>query len=249
MSRTASPPLSTRRELLRAGVAAALGTWVAVDLFAGERAGAASRLPTVPTPSPGAPPLRISMIGDSLTVGTMRYQSEDLAAAGWSQPTIDAYVSRGVRTKVRADAYTGINAVDAIRKRTGDTDAWIVGLGTNDAVIYSKSKHIEVIGEMMDHIGRGHRVMWINVYLRDRRSLQESWNTALEEMAGNRADMTVLDWAAVVARNKHWLAKDGLHCSPAGYEQRSLIVGEASKVLLPKGTVSTRPPSVVRVVG
>lgn len=185
------------------------------------------------------------MVGDSLTVGTMRYQAQDFAAVGWSQSTIDAYVSRGVRTKVRADAHTGITAVDAIRKDDGDTEAWIVGLGTNDAVIYSKSKHADVIAEMMDHIGRGHRVLWINVFIPDRRSVQDSWNAALEETARNRDDMSVLDWASLVARHKQWIAKDGLHCSSSGYEQRSLVVGEASKVLLPTG--SAHPAPVVRV--
>ncbi|HSB86250.1 MAG TPA: GDSL-type esterase/lipase family protein, partial [Ilumatobacteraceae bacterium] len=231
MFRTTSAPLCTRRELLRAGLGTALGSWFALELLAEGRAGAATRVPPVPTPSPGAPPRRISMVGDSLTVGTMRYQTQDFAAAGWSQSAIDAYVSRGVRTKVRADTHTGITAVDAIRKDNGDTEAWIVGLGTNDAVIYSKSKHAAVIAEMMDHIGRGHRVMWINIYLPDKRHVQDSWNAALEEMARNRDDMSVLDWAGIIAGNKRWMAKDGLHCSPTGYQQRSLVVGEASKVL------------------
>jgi lysophospholipase L1-like esterase len=245
MCAAVSPPPPTRRDLLRAGVGTALGSWLGLSLLSSPRAAAARRVPPVPTPSPGAPPRRISMVGDSLTVGTMRYQAQDFAAVGWSQSTIDAYVSRGVRTKVRKDEHTGITAVDAIRRDSGDTDSWIVGLGTNDAVLYSKHRQAEVIGEMMSHIGRGHRVLWINVYMPDRKPLQDAWNAALEDMALNRDDMTVLDWASLVADNKHWMAKDGLHCSPTGYQQRSLVVGEASKLLLPSGAV--RPAPVVRV--
>ena len=247
MTSPTNPPLSTRRELLRVGVGTVVGSCLTLGLLDRGRVSAARRARTVPTPSPGAPPRRISMVGDSLTVGTMRYQHDDLVAAGWSQATIDAYVSRGIRTKMRADAHTGITAVDAIRKTSGDTEAWIVGLGTNDAVIYSKNKHADVIAQMMDHIGRGHRVLWINVYLPDRAALQDSWNSALEVIARDRGDMTVFDWATVVRRHKRWVASDGLHCSPYGYEQRSQLVGAASKVLLPAGLDRTRLAPMVLV--
>ncbi len=173
------------------------------------------------------------MVGDSLTVGTLPFQADDLAVAGWSHSAIDAFGSRGVRTKVRADQHTGLTAVDAIRAASGDTPAWIVALGTNDAVIYSRAKQADVIRQMMDHIGYGHTVMWINVYLPEARPLQVAWNSALAAAADERAgEMLVYDWASFAEENQRWMAHDHVHYSRVGYRYRSTAIGIASRGLL-----------------
>ena len=183
------------------------------------------------------------MVGDSLTLGTLPFQADDLAAAGWTHSAIDAYVSRGIRTKVRADQHTGINAVDAIRAKSGDTNAWIVALGTNDAVIYSHDKQSDVIRMMMDHIGYGHKVMWVNVYLPEARPVQLAWNSALAASADERGgDMFVYDWASFAAENPRWLAHDHIHYSRDGYRFRSTAIGLASRDLLPTDSDSHLSP-------
>lgn len=219
------PQLSTRRQLLRGGISAAIGSWAAFELLGTGRA-SAKALPT------GAAS-RISMVGDSLTCGTQPFQADDFAEAGWSHSTIDAYVSRGVRTKLKADRYTGLKAVDAIRDKPGDSEAWVVALGTNDAMIYSNEKQAEVIRTMMDHIGAGHRVLWINVYLPDARPLQLAWNATLDEVASDRDDMSVYDWASFAAQNQRWLSHDRLHYTREGYRYRAIATGLASRQLLP----------------
>ena len=66
--------------------------------------------------------------------------------------------------------------------------------------------------QMMDRIGTGHKVLWINVYLPDARSLQLTWNAALQEAATEYSgSMFVYDWATFAAENQRWLAKDHLH--------------------------------------
>ncbi|MEA3186035.1 MAG: hypothetical protein QOJ74_2512 [Ilumatobacteraceae bacterium] len=182
---------------------------------------------------------RISVVGDSLTQGTLPFQAEALTNAGWSHSAIDAYVSRGVRTKVRTDHFTGLTAVDAIRNKWGDTEAWVMGLGTNDAVIYSRAKQAEVIAMMMDHIGTGHKVLWINVYLPARKLQQEAWNSALETAAAESGgEMLVYDWASFAAENPRWLAHDHIHYTNDGYRYRSTAVGLASRDLLPRQPAS-----------
>ena len=146
-----------------------------------------------------------------------------------------------MRTKFRRDLYSGLGAVDAFRESWGDTDVWIVGLGTNDAVLYSKHRHAQVINQMMDHIGRGHRVMWINVYLPGRELVADAWNTSLDEVAADRDDMYVFDWAGLAFENPQWLTVDAVHCSPLGYQRRSAAVGRASRYLLPTKTVGAAP--------
>lgn len=223
---TTVPQQSTRRQVLRAGFAAAIGSWAAVEVLGAGQASAA------PVPPPEVAAGRISMVGDSLTCGTLPFQADDFSAAGWAHSAIDAYVSRGVRTKIKADRYTGLTAVDAIREKSGDSLAWIIGLGTNDSVIYSHNKQAEVIAMMMEHIGSDHKVMWVNVYLPERLPLQLAWNTALDEAAQqSNGDMVVLDWASVAAQNEHWLAHDHIHYSRDGYRSRSTVIGQASRDL------------------
>ena len=124
--------------------------------------------------------------------------------------------------------------MDAIREEYGDSDLWIVALGTNDASFYKKEKTQEVIASMMDRIGVGHYVMWVNVYLPARPQRQENWNIALTTVAKDYPDsMFVLDWAALAADNQNWLANDEIHCSGKGYQHRSTAIAMASRSLIP----------------
>ena len=230
---TSVPQLSTRRQILRAGFAAAVGSWAAIEVLGAGHASADPYYSAVP---------RVSMVGDSLTCGSLPFQPDDFVVAGWSHSAIDAYVSRGVRTKVKADLHTGLTAVDAIRQSSGDTEAWIVALGTNDAVIYSSDKHAQVIGMMMDHIGGGHKVMWVNVYLPDRLPQQLAWNASLDDAQRRERNMFVYDWASFAADNQRFLAHDNLHYNRDGYRYRSIAVGLASRALLPSNAAQSPMP-------
>ena len=180
------------------------------------------------------------MVGDSLTQGTMRYQTDACSAVGWAETTIDAHVSRGVRTKVKSDPHTGLTAVDFVRETSGEPDVWVVALGTNDAGIISKDKQADLIRQMMDHIGSGHSVMWVNVYLPGTRTRQAAWNSALTEVAAERAaEMSVFDWASL-AQNQRWMANDLIHCTGKGYEHRATAIAQASRTIVP--LVASSPP-------
>jgi lysophospholipase L1-like esterase len=220
------PLLSSRRQVLTAGLFAALGSMAAVELLSGQRASAA--------PSTGSA-TRVSVVGDSLTLGTMPYQTDAFANVGWGSSTIDAFISRGVRTKVKRDKSTGLTSVDAIRSSAGDSDLWIVALGTNDAGLYKRDRIAEIIASMMEKIGVGHYVMWVNIYLPAKPLRQQNWNTALATVAQDYPDsMFVLDWATLAAENPNWLANDEIHCSGKGYQHRSTAIAMASRSLIPQ---------------
>jgi hypothetical protein len=95
---------------------------------------------------------RVSVVGDSLTVSTLPYQAKAFVTSGWMGSAFDAYVSRGIRTKVAAIP-TGLTAVGAPRAAHGDTAMWVVALGTNDAGIYRSSLYPTLIEQMLDRIG------------------------------------------------------------------------------------------------
>ncbi len=215
--------------MLTAGLFAALGSLAAIELLGSQRASA--------IPIPGSS-TRVSVVGDSLTQGTLPFQAEAFANVGWGTSTIDAFISRGVRTKVKRDKNTGLTSVDAIRSKSGDSDLWIVALGTNDAGLYKRDRIAEIIASMMDKIGVGHYVMWVNIYLPAKPLRQENWNNALTTVAQDYPDsMFILDWATLAAENPNWLANDSIHCSGKGYQHRSTAIAMASRSLIP-----TTPP-------
>lgn len=233
MPPTSLPLLSSRRQLLSAGLVAALGSVAAIELFRASNASAYTKATT--------PATRIALIGDSLTIGTLPYQAGAFSDVGWAGSAIDGYGSRGVRTKVKSDLHTGLTAVDGIRTTTGDCDVWVVALGTNDAGIFAKAKHPGLIRQMMDRIGGGHYVMWVNIYLPATPPRQQLWNTALEMVAEERPnEMLVFDWASLAAQNERWLADDQVHCSGKGYMHRSTAIAAATRTLVP-----SVPPAAV----
>jgi lysophospholipase L1-like esterase len=223
---------------------AAFGSVAALELLGGAEAGATSAPKSSGhSSSLRASATRVSVIGDSLTIGTMPYQSEAFANAGWGHAAIDAYGARGIRTKLKKDQHTGLTSVDAIRQTSGDSDLWVVALGTNDAGIYARAKHAEVIGMMMDKIGSGHNVMWVNVYLPKTPQRQNNWNWALATVAKERGDeMFVFDWASLAKKNPKWMADDQIHCSNRGYEQRASAIAQETRDFVPSGVLA-EPPS------
>lgn len=234
---------TTRRQLIGAGLTAAFGSWAALQLLDTGRASAEPVTASTATPSG-----RVSVIGDSLTIGTMRYQATAFTAAGWASSTVDAHGSRGVRTKLKADPHTGLTAVDAIRAKTGEPDVWVIALGTNDAGLYSNAKQPDIIRQMADRIGAGHKTLWVNVYRADLGRRQDVWNTTLAQVAGERPnDMFVFDWATLAEQNPKWMAADKVHCTAKGYENRSNAIAVASRQIVPivgSGATTLRPQCV-----
>ncbi len=179
----------------------------------------------------------VSMVGDSLTSGSLLYQADDFAAVGWPDAWIDAHASRGIRTHVSADPHTGLTAVDALRARHGDTRMWVVALGTNDAGIFAAPRYDELIGAMLDRIGSGHVVTWVNIYLPHATARQTAWNSALDAVAAARPDeLRIFDWARLAAQHPAWLARDNIHCNPTGYRERSTAIAAGVASGMPAGT-------------
>jgi len=239
MSQSILPPQPSRRQLLSAALVAALGSIAAAEILgASPAAAAATRVTTEST--------RVSLVGDSLTEGTLPYQADTLSYLNWSSSAIDAFKSRGIRTKMKGDPHTGLSAVDAIRETYGDSDLWVVALGSNDAGFYPLDEQPEVIREMLDRIGDGHYVLWVNVYLPATLKRQHAWNASLATVAAERPhQLFVLDWATLAEENPKWLGSDKLHCSTVGYKKRASVIAQATKTLVPTRPIP-RPSSLPR---
>ena len=79
--------------------------------------------------------------------------------------------------------------------------------------------------DIMRVVGSGRCVVWTNIW----RPVQSGpgfnlVNTVLADEAARRPNLRVVDWAAMVAANTHWLKPDGIHVSAAGNRARARAV-------------------------
>jgi hypothetical protein len=141
----------------------------------------------------------VFVIGDSLTVGTFPFAARAFDEVGLGTARLNAHGSRGIWFKAADDPTTGLLAVDRLRARYGDSNEWIIALGTNDATRIAPSVYPALITTVLDRIGRGRRVMWVNVYLPNFPEEMTAFNRALATAAakpGRRASIQTVTAAA-----------------------------------------------------
>jgi lysophospholipase L1-like esterase len=184
----------------------------------------------------------VLVVGDSLTVGAHEYLRDDLTSAGWDEIDIDGASGRSVRMGFYGSPDSGLKAVDDLRDTTADSPDWIIALGTNDAIVYDPAQYRAIIEEMLDKIGAGHRVLWINVYLPNDPERSALWNDALGKHAvADPIELFVADWASYARQHPEWLNADGIHYTDDGYQARSAWIAEQSLEL----TVAPSPATTI----
>ena len=80
------------------------------------------------------------MVGDSLTQGTLPYPGRCVRERRLGDLD-DRRIHQSRRSNEgKRDKHTGLTSVDAIREKSGDSDLWVIALGTNDAGLYKRDK-------------------------------------------------------------------------------------------------------------
>lgn len=153
----------------------------------------------------------VFVIGDSLTVGAIKFADLDaVLAAGDYVARIDARQSRfsdggADQLQIEADAGTLEPVV-------------VVALGTNDATArFTTAWFAEHIDATMAAVGPWRTVLWMNLQLGDT-SLSDRFNAVLAFKSAQYPNLFVLDWASTPSHDE--LAGDGIHLGPRGYVQR-----------------------------
>ncbi len=161
----------------------------------GEAEGAAED-PPQETCSPQT--LQATMLGDSVMLGAYRELQEALPNCA-----INAAESRQV--------WDAKKIVQNMKDQGILSDTVVLALGTNGAFKQS-------IGQsLLDAIGPERQVYWINVYGK-RLSWQEEANEAIEVLAENNPNLTVIDWASMGEEHPEWFYSDGIHLNGEGKE-------------------------------
>lgn len=188
------------------------------------------------------------VLGDSLTYGTAypgfgNVKPQLVALGTFDDVRIDGVHARNISGPAR----TSRNGVKTYKKMISEglrPSAVIVALGSNDLQQSAKPAfHEAQIRELLAVIG-DIPIVWINVLRTDtsyypRRSAM--FNRVLLRIAPEYPNLSVVDWASMLAAHPKWFAYDKLHLQPRGYKVRATVYVEAARSLW----VTLNPPITV----
>ena len=147
----------------------------------------------------------VTLVGDSLNVGTEPYLAE--ALDGWR---IDAHDRVGRATP------EGVEELRALRRSLAPVV--VVSLGTNDAE-GSESDFRELVDEALAIAGPDRCVVWATV-VRDGAE-RTGFDRVLQDASDAHPNVRLVDWASLVDDDPSLLADDRVHGTPDGYALRA----------------------------
>jgi lysophospholipase L1-like esterase len=155
--------------------------------------------------------------GDSLAVGMRPYLADDLP--GWT---------------VTYSASTGRHAREGVkllrRFREPLPGVIVMSLGTNDDP-RDPAAFRDAIRLTISSAGPRRCVVWPNIVRPPYAGTSyAAYNRVLEQEAGLRGNLILVDWAGAVRGHPEWLAPDRVHLSAAGYRARADAVARAVRL-------------------
>lgn len=223
-----------------------VGAFMAACALATAHAAPADALPASyfedATPGPAG---SLAIVGDSLTIGYWGGLDDTLRQAGFGPFRMEARSAR--RTVVPIEGSTsGIDAVRHIRQGGFDAAVWVVAVGTNDINLTAGTpgEPDRTIITMLDEIGPGRTVVWVNVHAGRSQANAAAFNARLAAIAAERPGMVVADWSTLAGTNPQWMREDGVHNTAEGAAQRNRFV--AAQALWAVATAGTASMPTVR---
>ena len=161
----------------------------------------------------------LTMVGDSLNVGTDPYLRE--ALPHWD---IDAHDRIGRSTE---------EGLDVLREQRRDlAPVVVVSLGTNDAE-GTEARFRELVDEALALVGPARCLVWATI-VRDGAE-RSGFDDVLREAADTNTNVRLVDWASLVAENENLLAGDLVHGTPVGYARRAEATVDALRTCPDRG--------------
>lgn len=155
-------------------------------------------------------PVRITIIGDSLMVGTAQHWSP---MGGHIQIGIDADNGRPLR-KAKA----------LIARTVARTDAYVIALGTNDCAGELSDEAIR--SRIASAFTMGQAKPMLILTLGESGSIRDCavrFNKVARQLADSIPGLELADWEAVIHDHPEWYGTkgDGIHLTPGGYKARA----------------------------
>jgi lysophospholipase L1-like esterase len=174
---------------------------------------------------------RVWVVGDSLTVGSDAALRSGLSRLGVDY-VVDGVNGRRVSVNALPTSRSGVLAARSIRAASGESDCWVVALGTNDinSGVTTPVRARATIAEMLAEIPTPARVWWVNVEFRsiegagvDYPAATQTFNAALAQRDASDARFRVIDWYSLAQSHPEWFA-DAVHVTPTGYAARGELI-------------------------
>ncbi|MGH9134240.1 MAG: SGNH/GDSL hydrolase family protein [Ilumatobacteraceae bacterium] len=173
----------------------------------------------------------VSVVGDSILMGAALFGPtlpQRLVEQGWGPIRLQAgegYSTGhfGVDMSFRSSFW-----INQWRSQGWDPPNVIVNLGANDSGFCNVDLACSraAIMHLVDTIGPGHKIWWPQITrLYTHQGQQDTWNLALQQIAGERDDFYTWDWPTVMATGP-FPSHDGTHLAPEGYRLRSTLMAE-----------------------
>jgi GDSL-like Lipase/Acylhydrolase family len=156
---------------------------------------------------------RALVVGDSLAEGTEAPLAELLP--GW---------------QIRTSAYTGRPTADGVSEITSTGNlppVLVVSLGTNDDPS-ATSTFASQVEAVLEAAGPSRCVIWPNIVRPPYGGVSYAgYNRVLARAAATNPNLTLVDWVGLVRSSPGYLAPDGVHANPSGYEARADAIASA----------------------
>jgi lysophospholipase L1-like esterase len=164
-------------------------------------------------------PSTVAVVGDSLTLSARDEITAELAGLGLDVLMIDAVESRRM-TAGSSSLPSGLDAIEAIRDELADEpDLWVIALGTNDVgAQVGDQRFSDDLQATLTSIGPDAPVVWVDLWIRDRRDDVVAANRLIREAIAERASPSgVVGWFAHGASDGV-ITGDGVHLTDRGQE-------------------------------
>jgi hypothetical protein len=168
----------------------------------------------MPAMLPAAAPVLV--LGDSLALGLYPYLASRLT-------------DRRIEYVARVGSSTAWARTQLERRARSSAlpPVLVVSAGTNDSVDTLATWRREV-ERVLTVAGPDRCVVWLTIARpKSRGGDPEPFNRVLSALGEKRANLAVVDWAALVRRHPDWLVGDGVHGTLAGMSGRAQAVADA----------------------
>jgi lysophospholipase L1-like esterase len=156
---------------------------------------------------------RLSVVGDSLAVGTRPYLPRYLH--GWR-----------IRSSVSISKHAPEGASELARRGHSLPPVVVASLGTNDDPRATGSFEAAV-RKSLRATGKRGCIIWPNIVRPAVAGASYAgYNTVLDRIARRNDHLRVVNWAAMAAHNRAWFGDDGVHPNATGYMARARAIAK-----------------------
>ena len=177
-------------------------------------------------------PATVVVVGDSLTLSARDEITAALDGLGLEVLVVDGVESRRM-TVGNSSRPSGLEAIRSIHEElTVEPDLWVIALGTNDVgAQVDEQRFRDDLQATLDGVGPDAPLVWVNLWIRDRRDAVVTANGVIrDEIDGRASPAAVVGWFAHGADDA-LTTGDGVHLTDRGRDAFATAIANRVRTL------------------